>query len=70
MAYIAANTSAAALDGRVTEFFSNVRQSIADRRLFARTVKELNELQDRELADLGIYRGDIRSIAQTAVYGN
>ena len=70
MAYIAANTSVAANDGRIAEFFASVRQAIADRRLFARTVKELNDLQDRELADLGIYRGDIRTIAQSAVYGN
>lgn len=69
MAYIAANTSAAASDGRVNEFFANLRQSIADRRLVARTVKELTALENRELEDLGIYRGDIRAIAQASVYG-
>lgn len=70
MAYIAANTSAAASNGRITEFFANTRQMIADHRLFVSTMKELNDLGDRELADLGIYRGDIQSIAKASVYGS
>ncbi len=69
MAYIAAQSSAAASQGRVTEFFANMRQSFNDRVLFVRTVKELNELNDRELSDLGIYRGDIRAIAAKSVFG-
>ena len=34
-----------------------------------RTVAELNSLTDRELADLGIHRADIRQIAIQAAYG-
>lgn len=39
------------------------------RRLYARTVAELNALSDRELADLGIARVSIRDIAHEAAYG-
>ncbi len=71
MAYIAANTpSGAASQSRVAEFFANLRQSFADYRLFQKTYNELNQLADRELADLGITRGDISSIAREAVYAN
>ena len=48
-----------------------VRSSLASRfrriHLYHRTVAELSALGDRELADLGIHRGDIRQIARTAV---
>ncbi len=70
MAYIAANTtSVAASKGRVAEFFADIRQSFKDYRLYRATFNELNLLQDRDLADLGIYRGDIAAIAREAVYG-
>lgn len=37
--------------------------------LFTRTVDELNHLTDRDLADLGIPRADIRAIAREAAFG-
>lgn len=39
------------------------------RALFADTVAELTHLTDRDLADLGIPRADIRAIAREAAYG-
>jgi uncharacterized protein YjiS (DUF1127 family) len=37
--------------------------------LYKRTVRELQGLTNRELADLGISRSDIHSIAREAVQG-
>jgi uncharacterized protein YjiS (DUF1127 family) len=37
--------------------------------LYRRTVRELSELNTRQLAELGIYRSDIRRVAHDAVYG-
>ena len=39
------------------------------RALFANTVSELTHLTDRDLADLGIPRADIRAIAREAAFG-
>ena len=39
------------------------------RALFASTVHELTHLTDRDLADLGIPRADIRAIAREAAFG-
>jgi uncharacterized protein YjiS (DUF1127 family) len=37
--------------------------------MFNQTARELNALTDRELADLGIHRADIRQIAMQAACG-
>ena len=51
-------------------FFSalagNTRDAVA-RGAYRRTVAELEALDDRQLADLGIARGDIRAIAARCV---
>ncbi|EKE45330.1 hypothetical protein OCGS_0420 [Oceaniovalibus guishaninsula JLT2003] len=39
------------------------------RRTFRRTVNELSDLSNRELADLGLCRTEIRHIALEAAYG-
>jgi uncharacterized protein YjiS (DUF1127 family) len=46
-----------------------MRKGIADFRLYLATVDELRQLSDRELADLGISRADIRPLARESVYG-
>jgi uncharacterized protein YjiS (DUF1127 family) len=43
--------------------------AIQTRRVYARTVAELNSLTDRELSDLGISRLGIAEIAREAAYG-
>jgi len=40
------------------------------KQLYRETVRELNNLNNRELADLGIGRSAIKSIALEAAYGN
>ena len=46
-----------------------VLTAISQRRVYARTVAELNSLTDRELTDLGISRLGITEIAREAAYG-
>lgn len=49
--------------------FAKVKEAIAKRRLYAHTIKELSQLTDRELADLGLHHGQIHSVAHNSVYG-
>lgn len=48
---------------------ARLRQVFADYRLYRKTLAELESLNDRELADLGISRLSIREIARESVYG-
>jgi uncharacterized protein YjiS (DUF1127 family) len=36
---------------------------------YRRTIRELDHLSDRDLSDLGIARGDVRSAARYGTYG-
>ncbi|WP_128515740.1 DUF1127 domain-containing protein [Tabrizicola thermarum] len=70
MAY--ANTTSIARKGfadRLAFVKDAVLTAIAQRRVYAQTVAELNALTDRELADLGISRLRIAEIAREAAYG-
>ncbi len=53
--------------------FSGVKDSvltaIRQRRIYERTVAELNNLTDRELNDLGISRFSIPELARESAYG-
>ena len=42
------------------------RKSAARRAAYRRTLRELRSMSDRELADIGIYRGEISNIASAA----
>ncbi|MEQ8600824.1 MAG: DUF1127 domain-containing protein [Devosia sp.] len=42
----------------------NIAKKIADFAKYQRTLRELNSLDNRQLHDLGITKGDIRSIAR------
>ena len=46
-----------------------MRDYFARRALYRQTVRELNQLNGRELADLGISRSMIRSVAYEAAWG-
>ncbi|WP_345942030.1 DUF1127 domain-containing protein [Cereibacter changlensis] len=70
MAY--ANTTHAAHSGlgdRLGMLVKAVKEALAQRRVFNQTVRELNALTQRELADLGIHRSMITRIATEAAYG-
>lgn len=47
---------------------ARLRRMWADYRLYSATVQELQQLSDRELADLGIHRSSIQGIARDSVY--
>ena len=49
---------------------AGIRQAIADHRAYLATFGELNALSDRELADIGLSRLNVRDVARDAVYGN
>lgn len=70
MAY--ANTTRmanAGLGDRLTGLVASVKQALAQRRIYRDTVRELNGLTTRELADLGIHRSMITRVAMEAAYG-
>ncbi len=70
MAY--ANLSRAAHGGmaeRIGLAMKSAQTAIARRRKYAETYRELNALNERELADLGIHKSMIARIAREAAYG-
>lgn len=48
---------------------SALKTAFAQRRLYSRTIEELQGLTDRELADLGLSRLSIAQVAHEAAYG-
>lgn len=70
MAYV--NTTravSATFADRFGTFFAGLKAAVAKRRIYNQTVHELRQLSDRELADLGIHRAMIGTIAAEAAYG-
>lgn len=54
---------------RFAALVASFKVSMAQRRVYTRTLAELNALTDRELTDLGIARGMIVEISREAAYG-
>jgi uncharacterized protein YjiS (DUF1127 family) len=50
--------------------FARLLQALADHRAYLSTYEELNALSDRELADVGLSRLNVRDVARAAVYPN
>lgn len=48
----------------------NLKARYIQSRVYRTTLSELSNLTDRDLADLGIHRSAIKSIAYEAAYGN
>ncbi len=61
--------NAAASTGGFAALFGTLSGFFARRALYRQTVRELNGLSDRELADLGINRLEITAIANEAMTG-
>ena len=55
--------------GRISGLFDSLKTAIARRRIYSQTLSELNQLSDRELADLGLSRFSIVQTAYEAAYG-
>ncbi|WP_341365450.1 DUF1127 domain-containing protein [Yoonia sp. BS5-3] len=49
---------------------TEIVEKLAKRKVYRSTVAELESLSNRELADLGLSRSMIKSIAIEAAYGN
>ena len=60
-------TSSSSLWGTLAETITNMRVALEKHRQFNTMFNELNNLSDRELADLGISRSDIKRIALETV---
>lgn len=54
---------------RIGSGFRSLSEAYEKRRLFNQTVRELESLDARMLADLGLSRGDIYDAAYKAAYG-
>ena len=70
MAYV--NSTPMARKGffdRFSTLKDTVLTAIRQRRIYERTVTELNNLTDRELNDLGISRFSIPELARESAYG-
>ncbi len=61
--------SAFGVADRIAAFAVSFKAAAVQRRVYQRTVAELNGLTDRELTDLGIARISIQDVARTAAYG-
>lgn len=68
MAFISTSLIRPALSERIQNFRANLRASRERRALYNRTVRELELLSDRDLADLGIARQSIHNIAYEHAY--
>ncbi|MCV6593616.1 MAG: DUF1127 domain-containing protein [Silicimonas sp.] len=55
-------------NGRFAGLFSNLADRIARYKLYRRTLEELYSLDSRELADLGMNRSMLRSVAYKTAY--
>ncbi|MDA8586472.1 DUF1127 domain-containing protein [Rhodobacteraceae bacterium] len=54
--------------GRLTEFFRGLARRHGQYRVYRQTLSELQNLSSRELADLGLHRSVLRSVAYQAAY--
>lgn len=51
------------------KLFNAISKIGVKRRVYALTLKELDRLSDKELADIGLHRGDIEIVARQTAYG-
>ena len=70
MAYASnqSTTVQSGLSARFDALMIDLRARLARRKVYRQTVNELSALSDRELADLGLNRSEIRRIAYQAAY--
>ncbi|MDC3192787.1 DUF1127 domain-containing protein [Amylibacter sp.] len=47
--------------------WENLNKSLQARKKHRQTIKELNQLTDKDLADIGLCRGDINAVAKGSV---
>lgn len=69
MAYVTTPQIRTGLFGRIAHAATALGTRYARYRLFRTTLAEMQQLSDRELADLGLSRSTIRRAAYEAAYG-
>lgn len=70
MAYVnATRQDSVSFGDRIVALVKVVGQAMQRRRAYHQTIFEMNNLSDRDLADLGLSRCDIPSVAREAAYG-
>ncbi|MEQ6203567.1 DUF1127 domain-containing protein [Sulfitobacter sp. HNIBRBA2951] len=60
------DTIASAQPRRIAAFFDAIALKLRQRKVYNQSLNELYTLTDRDLADLGMCRGDFRRIAREA----
>lgn len=70
MAFVSSNRSTTlSLGDRLAEIRADLTEAWRAHRVYRQTLNELQALSDRELADLGLSRSALRSVALEAAYG-
>ena len=69
MAHVTGSVSARAHHSGVAEIFGDLRRRYSQYRTYHKTLSEMRQLSDRELADLGLHRSMLKRLALQAVYG-
>lgn len=70
MAYVSSNRSTRlGLGDRLAEIRRDLAEAWRAHRVYRQTLAELQGLSDRELADLGLNRAMLKSVAYEATYG-
>lgn len=69
MATITSNTPKGFFVDRIKAATRNFGEEMVRRRVYRTTLNELGSLSNRELADLGMNRTELRRIAYEAAYG-
>ena len=70
MAYTALNARPITILERVRTALSGFADEMVRRRVYRTTLTELQSLSNRELADMGMARSELRRIAYDAAYGH
>ncbi|WP_109467590.1 DUF1127 domain-containing protein [Albibacillus kandeliae] len=58
------------LSNRLRNLVGDIKDALARRAVYRKTLAELSSLSNRDLGDLGISRSGIRRLALEAAYGN
>ncbi|SDX36904.1 DUF1127 domain-containing protein [Litoreibacter albidus] len=69
MAFTTGTSTAPSLLERLVAFKNDLAERHAKNRVYRETLDELQALSGRELADLGMSRGNLKSVAYEAAYG-
>jgi uncharacterized protein YjiS (DUF1127 family) len=70
MAYVNSRSASVSILDRFASIVKVLKEAVERRRVYVRTIQELNSLTDRDLSDLGLNRSLISEVAHKAAYTN